>query len=289
VERKLLKRRTIQHEVSASGLGVVTGQEVTVTLRPAPSGYGIRFQRPAVGLELLVHPDHLLEVGNCTAFSDGTHRVFVAEHLLSVCHGFHLTDLAVVLSHEELPLFDGSAGPLARLVQEAGLRELEETIAPLVVTRPLRISRTEQGREKTLEIRPYEGFKVTYRLEHPHPLIGTDEAEYVEGVHDYATELAPARTFVTVAEVEAVRAQGLLTHGAEDNALVIYDDHYSAPLRLEHEFARHKILDLLGDLYLLGRPLRGEVVARRTGHTDNRVLVRRWLAASGTGEGRVED
>lgn len=272
-----MHRQTIRQPVTATGFGVFTGRDITLTLRPAGGG-GIRFLRSDVGVELPADVAHLADAPNCTALSDGQHSLLLTEHLLCACHGLGVTDLQVQVEGEELPCFDGSVAPWVELLLRADLQPLEAPVEPLTVTQPCWIAK--EG--KVLGVLPYDGLRVSYCLEHSHPLIGTDFAEYCAGEHDFVADFAPARTFITEEEVRPLLESGRLKTQSVEYALVIFADRYSAPLRLPHEFPKHKILDLLGDLYLLGRPVRGHFLAYRTGHAENRALIRR-LAEQGDG------
>jgi UDP-3-O-[3-hydroxymyristoyl] N-acetylglucosamine deacetylase len=281
-----MQRHTLQQPIRTTGQGIFLGREVAVTLHPAAAGHGLRFQRADVDLDVPVALDHLLEHETCSGLTDGRHRLLVVEHLLSVLRAFQITDLAVVVDGGELPFFDSTTQPWVELVQQAGVVDLEAAAEPLVVAETTRV----EGPGKWIEARPGETFRVTYTLAHAHPMIGTDTAEYVEGVSDYAAEFAPAQSFITLAEARALYEMGLyqadiasFEEGLElfvRHALVVYDDHYSARLRVAHEFPKHKIVDLLGDLYFLGRPLQGHIIAYRTGHAENLALARK-LAAQG--------
>jgi len=175
----------------------------------------------------------------------------------------------------EIPLLDGSALPWVELLGEAGLEESAVENPPLVVTEPVIV---QHGLAFILAL-PAEEVVLTYILDHPHPLIGRQWAEFRPGREDFAAALAPARTFVTEAEARSAQAQGLLRGGSEANAIVIYEDHLSAEPGLPAAFARHKLLDLSGDLYLLGRPLQAALTACQSGHRLNHELARALLAS----------
>ena len=262
-----MTRRTLAQPVTLEGQAVRThGGPVNLTL--APGEHGFVFTRTDTGQRLPADLAHLAPAPNCTALGDGRPAVFFVEHVLSALAGLGYTDAEVTVDGPEVPLFDGSARPLVEALAAAGSAGLSGTVEPLRLTAPVRYEH--QG--QVLEAFPAESWAVDYTFEHAHPMIAFDQVAAT--LDDYATSLAPARTFATVQEIQALQAAGLIRGGSEDNLLLIYDDHLSSPLRLDHEFARHKVLDLIGDLALLGRPLLAQLVARRTGHSDNHAFAR---------------
>lgn len=280
-----MKRRTLRQPASITGPGVFLGRMVSVTLNPADAGSGLRFRRLDADLQVAATLDSCLEHETCSGLTDGRCSLLAVEHLLSVLHAFQITDLEVIVSGGELPFFDSTAQPWAELVEQAGVVELDAEVEPLVIAAPIRVG----GQKKWIEARPGPGLRLSYTLVHPHPLIGTATAEYIQGLSDYTTDFAPAQSFITLEEARRIYEKGLypaelssFQEGLDlfsQRALIVYEDHYSAPLRLVGEFPKHKIVDLLGDLYLLGRPVQGHITAYRTGHRENRALVRKLLAA----------
>lgn len=279
-----MQRRTLRRAIGITGPGVFLGRPVSVTLEPAEAGFGLHFRRSDVDWEVIATLASCLEHETCSGLTDGRCSLLVVEHLLSVLHAFQITDLQVTVRGGELPFFDSTAQPWAELVRQAGTVDLAAEVEPLVIGASIRVG----NKEKWIEARPGAGLHLTYTLVHPHPLIGTDTAEYVQGLSDYATEFAPAQSFITLEEARRIYEKGLYAaeissfqEGLElfsPHALIVYEDHYSAPLRVTQEFPKHKIVDLLGDLYLLGRPVQGHIIAYRTGHTENRALVRKLLS-----------
>jgi UDP-3-O-[3-hydroxymyristoyl] N-acetylglucosamine deacetylase len=195
-------------------------------------------------------------------------HVAYIEHLMAALAAGGITDLKVQVNGPELPLLDGSARPWVALLKEAGVAEAEGDVFPLAPAEPVVIC---EG-EAFLSALPAGETELVYVLDHPHPLVGRQWARFRPATDDFAAEIAPARTFTTEQEARQAQAQGLLKGGSEENAIVIYPDHLSAPPGLPHAFARHKLLDLIGDLYLLGRPLRARVVAYQSGHELNHRL-----------------
>lgn len=256
------------------GLGVFSGEEVRFRLEPAPPGTGILAfpEDSQEGLPLNIFL--ACEVHHCSAVRRDGYRVLVTEHLLAALHGLGITDLIVRISGVELPMFDGSALPYVELLLQAGLRVYEEAIEPLRVEEPIWLVEE----DRVLAALPYPGLRVAYTLEHPHPMIGRDFACFDASTDSFADFLAPARTFITIEEWYRIQQQGILRAGSEENAIVVYPDRLSSPLRLPNELARHKALDILGDLYLLNRPVEGEFLAYRTGHAQNRHMALGLLA-----------
>ncbi len=270
-----MRRATVARAVTLEGAAVRThGGTARVTIAPGEAGFV--FVRDDTGARLPADLDHLVPVPNCTALGrDGRPEVLFCEHVLSALVGLGYSAAEVHLDGPEIPLLDGSALPLVEALATAGRQALPGGLAPLRLSEPVRY----EAEGQWLLAEPAEEWSVAYRFEHSHPRIAHDEAAFDAAV-DYAAEIAPARTFATVQELTALREAGLIRGGSEANLLVVYDDRLSAPLRLEHEFATHKILDLIGDLALLGRPVQARLTAHRTGHSDNHAFAR-LLAARG--------
>lgn len=264
-----MRRRTPAREVALTGTAVRThGGPATITLGPGEAGFV--FRRADLGLDLPADLDHLVPVPNCTALgAGGQPQVLFVEHVLSALAGLGYSDAQVTVHGPEIPLLDGSAAPLVAALQTAGAVELPGEVAPIVLDQP--VWWVSEG--QCVGALPADRWSVDYTFRHAHPLIRDDYLR-VDGATDYATAIAPARTFATEHEIHALRDQGLIKGGSEDNLLIVYDDRFSAPLRLQHELAAHKLLDLIGDLALLGRPLQAQLVAYRTGHSDNHMLAR---------------
>jgi UDP-3-O-[3-hydroxymyristoyl] N-acetylglucosamine deacetylase len=274
-----VKRATLAQPVAGRGLGVASGREVSLRLEPAEEGFGLRALRSDCGAEVPLHIAYAQDVPNCTALACGGVWLYLVEHLMATLAAFGVTDLRVVTDGPEIPIFNGSAAAFCSMIREAGVRRLAEEVEPIALRERIRV---EDG-DRVIEVAPGDAVgwcTVSYHLAHPHPLIGCQSVTIGLPAHArnvFADEIAPARTFVLEAEARALQESGWLAGGGEDNAIVIYDDHYSAAPKLEAEFSRHKILDLLGDLYLLNRRVAGTVVACRTGHSQNRALARRLM------------
>lgn len=276
----MIRQRTLKTSVRATGVGLHTGTKVTLVLRPAQPDTGIVFCRsdlpgaPAI-------PAHALNVTDtrmATVLEKDGARVSTVEHLMSAFFGLGIDNAYVDVSAEEVPIMDGSAGTFVFLLQQAGI---EEQAAPKKYIRVLKTVALEQG-DKRVRLEPFEGFKVGFTIEFNHPVFestGTD-VDIDFGDVSFVKEIARARTFGFTQEVEAMRAAGLGRGGSLDNAIVVDDFRVlnADGLRFEDEFVKHKALDAVGDLYLLGHPLIGAFRGHKSGHAMNNQLVRALLA-----------
>lgn len=269
-------RRTLADSVVSGGLGLHSGVRTGLILHPLPPGSGVRFGR--VGSESYVEAlvDHVDSTGYATTlYRDGL-AARTVEHLLATLHAYGITDL-LVKTEGEVPILDGSAAELCDLVESVGVVEHGQPVRAYSVTEEIRLA---DGPDRYIAVRPGQGLCITYELVYPDP-IGTQTYRFsLDGPESFRREIAPARTFGFVEEIRALEAAGLGQGGQLGNFILIGERGIvNTELRFPEELARHKILDILGDLYLLGLPLRGEVVARKTGHSQNVALVRQLRAA----------
>lgn len=276
----MLKQRTLRSTVRASGVGLHSGSKVSVVLRPAPPGSGIQFHRvdlrPAVTLRADARSVGDTRLASCLE-RDGV-RLSTVEHLMAALAGLGIDNLHVDVDAAELPIFDGSAATFVFLLQSAGI--VEQTAAKRFV----RVLKTVEVREgdKWARLEPYDGFRLRFTIRFDHPAIerSGSEVEFDFATDSFARDLARARTFGFTQDVERLREQGLALGGHLDNAIVM--DEYrvlnAEGLRLPDEFARHKLLDAIGDLYLLGAPLLAAFSAYKSGHALNNALLRALLA-----------
>lgn len=257
-------QRTLRRQVSCAGIGLHSGKKVTLTLKPAPAGFGIRFRRVDIGgAEIPARIEHLAGRQYATALSGSGASVETVEHLLATLVGMGVDNALVELNHREVPIMDGSAAPFVYLVNEAGLRALNAPRRSLKVLRTVSLGRG----EKRIAVYPSDRFKLTYGISFDHPLIRQQARSVVVTPESFVEEIAPARTFGFLKEVEMLRQNGLALGGSLENAIVLGETGIlNNPLRFEDEFVRHKILDAIGDLALLGSPLIGHVVVHRGGH-----------------------
>jgi UDP-3-O-[3-hydroxymyristoyl] N-acetylglucosamine deacetylase len=239
-------RSTLWESVTVKGIGIHTGESATVHLHPARAGTGIVFQVGSVRIPAL--SANVVDTSRCTVLGKDGVRLATVEHLLSACAGWDMTDLIVEVDGPELPIGDGSAAVWTDAFQE-GRRDTFYRISPPRIKQPIIV--TGKG-GAFIALYPAQELSLTVAVTFEHPLIQTQIAHYSlsSDAGSYAQEIAPARTFGFIEEVEALRAAGLARGGSLDNAVVIYPEHYSVPLRFTNELARHKLLDLMGDLLL---------------------------------------
>lgn len=270
-----IRRATLAQRVDLpAAIGTLSLRPVTVALEPAEIGSGLRVQRTDTGQQWPISLAHLLPATNCTAIGDRDGSVAFLEHLLAALWAGGISDVLITTDGPEIPLYDGSAMFLWQAVQQGGRTQSAETLAPLRLTEVVDWVEGDQAlRGEPLA----EAFRFSYELVHPHPLIGTQTAVFAAG-EDFGTQLAPARTFATAEQLRATRGQEP-NAAVEALCLVVYDDHLSERPVLPQAFARHKLVDLLGDLYLCGRPVLGAVSACRTGHQENHEFLKLLLAA----------
>lgn len=276
----MLKQRTIKNVTRATGVGLHTGDKVTLTLRPAAPDTGIVFRRIDLpgSPEIKVHPQLVCDTRLCSALELNGARVATVEHLMSALAGLGVDNIYLDLDASEVPIMDGSAGPFVFLLQQAGVVEQP---AP---KKFIRIKRAVEARDgdKWVRFEPYFGFKVDFTIEFAHPVFEhsgqTVKIDFAD--NSYIKEVSRARTFGFMHEVEALRSMGLARGGSLDNAIVL--DEYRVlnadGLRYDDEFAKHKVLDAIGDLYILGHPLIGAFTAYKSGHAMNNQLLRNLLA-----------
>jgi UDP-3-O-acyl N-acetylglucosamine deacetylase len=264
-----LRRKTVARSAGLTGQALLTGEPVTVTLRPADAGAGVAFRHLPTGTDIPATLDHVAEVPHCTSLQLGAARIDFVEHLLAVLSANGVSDVVVEVGGGEAPLLDGSAAPYQALFEEAQPAPLAEAVEPIQLPELVRL----ESDGKVIIALP-GNTRFWYLLEHEHPLIGRQAASFDPQRDDFARRVAPARTFATEEEARALIAARGLGGAHESMAIVAYADRLSAPEPVANSFAMHKVIDMVGDLYLLGRPLNATVIAYRTGHTDNRALAR---------------
>ena len=276
----MLRQRTLKTAIRATGVGLHTGEKVYMTLRPAPENAGIVFRRVDLDPPVDIPADPEL-VGETmlgtTLIKDGV-KVATVEHLMSALAGLGIDNVAIDLSAPEVPIMDGSAGPFVFLLQSAGI---EEQNAPKRFIRIRREIRVEDG-DKWAELTPFNGFKVNFRIAFNHPVFNklSQTASIDFSSTSFLKEVSRARTFCFLRDVETLRGQNLTLGGSMDNAIVLDDYRIlnEDGLRYANEFVIHKILDAIGDVYLLGHTLIGEFTANKSGHGLNNKLLRALLA-----------
>jgi len=274
-----MNRKTIKNVVSLEGIGLHKGEKITLTLKPALAGEGITFKR--VDLE---EGKNLIEMNPHNTFdlTRGTNlknefgaSIYTVEHFLSAVAIKEITDLKIEVDGNESPICDGSAIEFLELLDRAEVIELEEKLEPIVIKEPLSVT----NGDKHLVILPYDGYKVTYSIRFEHSFLKSQLFEIDLNEETYKKEISRARTFGFDYEVEYLKKNNLALGGSLDNAIVIKKDGVLNPdgLRYEDEFVRHKILDIIGDLKIINRPIKGHLIAVKSGHALNADLAKKLL------------
>ena len=275
-----LNQRTLKNVIRATGVGLHTGEKVYLTLRPAPVDTGIVFIRTDLDelVSLRAHAENVGDTTMATSLTNGEVEISTVEHLMSAFSGLGIDNAYVDVSAPELPIMDGSAAPFVFLIQSAGA---EEQPAPKKFVRIKKTVSYAQG-DVTVELRPYHGFRVEYTLLYDHPVFRKHKkSACVElSTMSFVKEVSRARTFGFLADYEKLRSMNLARGGSLDNAVVVDDYRIlnEEGLRLEDEFVKHKILDAIGDLYLLGHSMIGAFSGHKSGHGTNNALLRKLLA-----------
>jgi len=276
----MVNQRTLKNSVQATGVGLHTGERVNLTLSPAPANSGIVFRRvdvvPVVVIRAEAHAVHDTRLSTCLEVN-GT-RIATIEHLMSAFAGLGVDNAFVDLTSAEVPIMDGSAGTFIFLLQSAGI--IEQSAAKKFI-RIKKIIEIKDG-DKWVRFEPFNGYKLNFTINFSHPVFASTKQHVTIdlGEHSYIKEVSRARTFGFMHDVENMRAQGLALGGNLDNAIVMDEYRVINPdgLRFEDEFVKHKILDAIGDLYLLGHPLIGAFSGYKSGHALNNALLRSLLA-----------
>src|SRR5216117_4445825 len=256
-------QRTLRRQISCVGIGLHSGNKVNLTLKPAPTDFGIRFRRTDLGdHEVPATVQNLAGIQLATGLASNEVSVETVEHLLAALVSAGIDNVIVELNSPEVPIMDGSAAPFVYLIHEAGVKRLQTPRKYLKIIRPIAISRG----DKRIALYPSDHFKVTYSISFDHPLLRHQTRTLQVSDESFIEEIAPARTFGFLKEVEMLRQNGLALGGSLDNAIVLGETGVLNALRFEDEFVRHKILDVIGDLALVGYPVIGHLVAHRAGH-----------------------
>lgn len=270
-----IKQKTLKKSVVLSGQGLHSGVKTGLILHPLPANSGIQFTGISGDVTVPAHLDYVGSSGYATSLRSKGYAVGTVEHLLAVLHSYGITNLLVKVQGE-IPIMDGSALEFCQAIEESGVQEEDEECAAIVIDRPYRVDA--KGGE-SISIEPAEVFSVRYVLRYPKP-VGEQEHYYVcSNPEFFKSEIAPARTFGFLRDIEKLQTMGLAGGGKLNNCIIIGDDKIiNTDLRYANELARHKILDILGDFYLLNRPIVGAVTAHMTGHSDNIALLRQIRA-----------
>jgi len=296
------KQRTIQMSQSSSGVGLHTGVQSTIAFHPAPENFGIRFIRSDIPgcPEIKADIDHVVDISRGTTIEENDVRIHTVEHALAAVSGLRIDNILIELTGKEPPVMDGSAKDFVESLLKAGIKTQKKMRKVLEITRA--VNYTNPYREIDIHVIPADSFRVTFMVEYPLPALGTQYEAIYNMQEDFAFEVAPARTFCFLSEVEMLREQGLIKGGSLENAVVIVDKEIDTieinrlkelfgieqniiqgvngilngkVLRFKNEPVRHKTLDLIGDLALLGVPIKGHVTAARAGHASNVEFVKK--------------
>ncbi len=280
----MLKQRTLQSLTKAVGVGLHSGQRVELTLRPAQPDTGIVFRRVDLPqpVDIPITATAVTDTRLASTISNGGAKVFTVEHLMSACAGLGIDNLYIDITAEEVPILDGSASSFVFLLQSAGIVEQNAPKRFIRVLKTVEVREGEGANVKWARLDPHHGYKLSFEIDFRHPAVDSTGQSVVfdMDVNDYTRDIARARTFGFTRDVEMMRANGLALGGGLDNAIVM-DDYKvlnSDGLRYDDEFVKHKILDAMGDLFLIGKPLLASYVAFRSGHAMNNLLLRELLS-----------
>ena len=296
------KQRTIRNTQSCRGVGLHTGVESTISFHPAPENYGIRFIRSDIPgcTEIKADIDHVVDISRGTTIEENDVRIHTVEHALAAVSGLRIDNMLIELTGKEPPVMDGSAKDFVECLIKAGIQLQDKERKVLEITRA--VNYTNSYRDIDIHVIPSDRFRITFMVEYPLPALGTQYEAIYNMEEDFAFEVAPARTFCFLSEVEMLKERGLIKGGGLDNAVVIVDKEIDnnemdrlkdlfgiehniiqgangilngKVLRYKNEPVRHKTLDLIGDLALLGIPIKGHVTAARAGHASNVEFVKK--------------
>ncbi len=276
----MIRQRTLKNIIRATGVGLHTGKKVYLTLRPAPEDTGVVFIRTDLNpaIDVPARPENVSDTRLSTTLERDGVKISTVEHLMSAFAGLGIDNAYVELSAPEVPIMDGSAGPFVFLLQSAGISEQKKLKQFIRIKKPCVV----QDGDKWVKFEPFNGFKVSFSIDFDHPILqsSVQTASVDFSTTSFVKEVSRARTFGFMDDLEALRNAGLAQGGSFDNAIVMDSFHIlnDDGLRYEDEFVKHKVLDAIGDLYLLGHPLIGEFSANKSGHELNNRLLRKLIA-----------
>lgn len=271
-----MKRKTLKNSISYEGIGLHKGENIRLKMIPRKEG-GIVFKREDLkeGENLIyLSPENSFDLTRGTNMRNNFgSSVYTVEHFLSALAVYEITDLLVEIDGNELPIIDGSALGFIELIESAGIKELEAEIEPIVIKEPIGVT---VGDKHVIAL-PYDGYKITYGIKFEHTFLKSQLGEFEIDVETFKKEIAPARTFGFDYEIEYLKANNLALGGTLDNAIVVTKDGVLNPsgLRFEDEFVRHKVLDIIGDLKVINRPIKGHIIAIKAGHMINSELAKK--------------
>jgi UDP-3-O-[3-hydroxymyristoyl] N-acetylglucosamine deacetylase len=269
-------QRTVAKRVTATGIGLHSGQPVTLTLAPAPADAGVTFVRMDLSVEIPARNEFVLDTRLNTTVGIGNARVSTVEHVMAALQGMGIDNCRVEVDGPEMPVLDGSAAPFVCMIKEAGVQVLRAGRRFVIIDRPVEI----RDGDKLARLEPSDAFRVSFTADFNHPLITNQTLELTVSDRTFEREIARARTFCFRRDIEKMQSMGLAKGGSLENAVVVDDFSIVNPegLRYADEFVRHKVLDAVGDLALLGLPVVGALTAVKSGHAMNQALVKKVLA-----------
>ncbi|MGB2927738.1 MAG: UDP-3-O-acyl-N-acetylglucosamine deacetylase [Desulfobacterales bacterium] len=271
------KQRTLMHEVGCTGIGLHTGEKVKINLRPAPANSGIKFVRTDLKgrPEVEVRFDNVFDTTLATTIGTNGCKVSTIEHLMAAFFGLGIDNAVVELDGPEVPIMDGSAAPFVFLIKSGDVREQKSPKQFIVIKKPFKV---DDG-NRSVCIYPSKELKITYMIDFQHPLLRNQEYELTFSGRDFVREISTARTFGFMKDVETLKKNGFARGGSLDNAVVIDDFRIinEDGLRFDNEFVRHKILDFIGDISIVGSPIIGHFVVKKSGHFLNQHMLRKLM------------
>ena len=273
------RQRTLKKQVNCTGIGLHCGEKVNITLKPAPENTGIKFVRTDLPGKPVIDArfENVIDTTLATTIGNNGCRVSTIEHLMAALFGLGIDNVIVELDGPEVPIMDGSAGPYVFLIKSAGLQEQKEPKKFILVKRPFSVK---EG-NRSIEILPSSKLKITYTIDFKHPLVTNQTFEFNFSTKDFTEQISKARTFGFLKDVETLKRNGLAKGGSLDNAIVV--DEFKIlnedGLRYSDEFVRHKILDFIGDLSIVGAPIIGHFKVKRSGHFLNQEMLRKLMVS----------
>lgn len=269
-------QRTLRQEVSFSGIGLHTGRHATVRLKPAPRDSGIIFHRVDRMTVIRSHIGSVTDTAFATTLGDGTVKIKTVEHILAALSGLGIDNLIIEVNGPEIPILDGSSTELVSIILQGGIAKQGKKMPYMRIIRPVVM---DDGHAE-IAIFPYEGRKITFRIHFNHHLLGEQNLSVDLNEETFIREVAPARTFGFLKDVQYMMAKGLAKGGSLDNAIILGDDGVlnSSGLRFRDEFVRHKILDSIGDFSLIGFPLYGHILSNKAGHSTNLKFMKKLIS-----------
>lgn len=275
------RQRTVRDSISCSGIGLHSGKKVRMTIKPAAPDSGIQFIRTDLGVPQVIkaHFENVIETNFSTTIGINGTRVSTVEHLLAAFFGLGIDNATVEIDGPEVPIMDGSAAPFISLLKNAGIREQRNAKQFIVIKKPMRI---EDG-NRSISIKPARELKISFSIDFPHPLIKDQRFDFHFSDSNFIKEISKARTFGFLKDMKSLWDAGLAQGGSLDNAIVI--DEYRVlnedGLRFSDEFVRHKVLDFIGDLAIIGAPVIGHFTVERSGHSLNQAMLKKLAANKG--------